>query len=79
MMGKVKKFHVQDRGSGRGFLVLECDHTLAGECRFPLWSKPATGTMWQWDGNFEAPTINPSINCRGGCERHFTMTKGEAS
>jgi hypothetical protein len=72
-------FRIQPRSSGRAFLVAKCDHALGGECRWPLWLQPATGTMWQWDGNVEAPTINPSIDCKGGCGRHFTLTSGEAS
>lgn len=76
-MTDLEKWHIEPRGSGRGFLILECDSTLAGECRFPLWSRPAEGTMWHWDGDEAAPTISPSIDCKGGCGRHFTMTKGE--
>jgi len=69
-------FHIQPREDGKAFLVLECTHTPAGECKFPLWQRPATGTMWQWDGDINKPTISPSIDCKGGCNRHFTMTEG---
>ncbi len=60
----------------RGKLVLTCDKTTGGECEFPLWSGPAGGVMWHWDGNVEQPTISPSIDCKGGCGRHFSIISG---
>lgn len=75
------KFRIEDRGNhalGFGYLVLECEHGHKGECKFSVWPHAAARAMWQWDGNKEAPTISPSIDCRGGCGRHFTMIKGEA-
>ena len=37
----------------------------------------ATAT-WQWDGNWEAPTIRPSIGCDGQlrCGSHRTVIRG---
>lgn len=40
--------------------------------------------IWQWDGNMERPTIDPSINCvsvkdgkpTGGCGWHGSITNG---
>jgi hypothetical protein len=75
------------RGHGdRGALILECergcDHGRPGvtECRFALWQRPALDNngakIWQWDGNTDKPTISPSIDCKGGCGRHFTMKQG---
>jgi hypothetical protein len=61
----------------RGKLVVECKHTTEGECKFSLWRGPAGGAMWHWDGNVEKPTISPSIDCKGGCGRHFTVIAGE--
>jgi Family of unknown function (DUF6527) len=31
--------------------------------------------QWKWDGNKEAPTFSPSINC-GGCGWHGFIEKG---
>ena len=73
------KFHVEDRSEpvpGRGHLVIECERGYKGQCRFSLGPEVVKGT-WQWDGNKEAPTIRPSIDCQGGCKRHFVMTEGK--
>lgn len=61
---------------GRFHLLIRCDRSHEGACRFPVWKKPATGTMWQWDGNRDTPTITPSIDCKGGCGRHWTIVAG---
>lgn len=68
---------IEPRNDGRpdrAFLIRACP--IKGECMWPLWRKPAEGATWQWDGNYEAPTISPSIDCKGGCGRHFTITGG---
>ena len=33
-------------------------------------------SIWAWDGNVEAPTLTPSINCVGGCGWHGFITAG---
>lgn len=73
------RFHVEPRPEEptRGFLVVECKHCTEGKCRFPLWGGPSGGAMWHWDGNVEKPTISPSIDCKGGCGRHFSIVGGE--
>lgn len=73
------KISIEPRSSDRAFLVVTCEHTPSGRCQWPLWQRPASGTMWQWDGNAEQPTIQPSFDCQGGCGRHFTITKGKAA
>lgn len=78
------KWHIDQRDDqvphGRGYLVLtECPR---GECRFSLRraAGEADGTKWWgWDGNVKDPTITPSVNCNGGCHRHFVMTAGTPS
>lgn len=72
-------YRVEPRDDDRAFLVLKCEHRSDGECRFGLWQRPASGITWQWDGNVERPTITPSIDCKGGCGRHFIMTNGRVS
>lgn len=37
------------------------------------------GASWQWNGNEEAPTLTPSINCVGGCGWHGFITQGRMS
>jgi uncharacterized protein DUF6527 len=81
----IRGFRIERRSQGQypgfGRLYLECsrgmDH-VAGkkECPFSLWGHAPSGAMWQWDGNEQAPTIAPSIDCRGGCGRHFMMVQG---
>jgi hypothetical protein len=75
------QWRVVNRAHGKGFLLIECKHGVyhggfAKECERSLWQKPPEGAMWQWNGSTDAPTITPSINCLGGCNRHFTMTNG---
>jgi len=59
-----------------------------GECMVAL--RPQTfsnGAGWAWDGNREAPTLTPSINCLaekdgkklGGCGWHGFLRNGEFS
>lgn len=38
--------------------------------------KPAESPSWNWDGNWENPTLTPSINCQGGCRWHGYLTAG---
>lgn len=57
-------------------LAVKCERGAGGWCRRSLWRNPPSGIMWQWDGDFERPTIKPSIACQGGCGRHFTITAG---
>lgn len=74
-------WRIEPRPGGKAMFFMECplgtDHGRGvAECARSLWSLPAQHPMWQWDGNFQQPTITPSIDCKGGCGRHFTMTKG---
>lgn len=68
---------VGDMYTGRAYLCVKCPRSHDGFCRFSLWGKPGNGTIWNWDGNVHKPTISPSINRLGGCERHFTIVAGE--
>lgn len=75
---EVERWHIEPKDTpGRAHLVLRCDHSKSGECRFPLWMHSAAGVTWQWDGSIDRPTITPSIQCNNGCGRHFTMIAGE--
>jgi len=48
-------------------------------------SSPDRLCVWKWDGNIDAPTISPSINCiaekdgkpTGGCGWHGFIKKGD--
>jgi hypothetical protein len=77
------KYRIVPREGDLAWLRVECPNGVqrpgatTRECQFSLWRRPAEGVMWQWDGNTEKPTISPSVNCHGGCGRHFTMIQGE--
>lgn len=70
------QWRIEETSPGRGRFYIACERGVQGECSRSIWSQPAQGVMWQWDGNREQPTITPSIDCKGGCGRHFTMTQG---
>lgn len=77
------KWRIKDLGHGKGAIFLACEamgvlhaDSQQRECRFSIWDRPAQGCMWQWNGDTVGPTITPSVNCHGGCGRHFTMTNG---
>ena len=38
--------------------------------------KNAVGASWDWDGNYHAPTVTPSIDCRGACGWHGWIKQG---
>lgn len=83
-MAERLQFRIEEREGqpGRATLYLVCERGachVSGqvrECAFSLWPHAAQERTWQWDGNVAAPTIRPSIDCRGGCGRHFFMTAG---
>jgi len=66
------------RDEKRATLVVKCAKALSGQCEFPIWTGPAGGSQWHWDGKIMKPSISPSIDCKGGCGRHF-IANGEAN
>lgn len=58
-----------------------------GECTVPISpQKTARGATWRWDGNRDAPTLTPSINClaqlengqpAAGCGWHGFLKNGQ--
>jgi hypothetical protein len=69
-------WHVDVRdGVRRIAMQLPCNH---------MHMVPVTGNgvIWQWDGNENAPTLTPSLSCKGGRDTqsemwHGHMTAGE--
>jgi hypothetical protein len=55
----------------RAYLKLQC----AKACTIPLGLEPPKLPRWHWDGNMQAPTVTPSINC-STCGLHISITKG---
>lgn len=69
------------------YVEIECLDTIMSDgliradahCRFPVrigsHSGDGDNKTWGWDGNMEAPTITPSINCLS-CGAHVIITGG---
>lgn len=72
----------QHASGGRGWARIEwtCPRTgqPCGGIMIGHPDKPPRKPSWQWDGNVEAPTLHPSINCNGpgGCGWHGYMVAG---
>jgi hypothetical protein len=59
-------------------MEFNCPHTgkYCGSIRVGYPAKPEQSPSWKWDGNFEKPTLHPSINCRSGCGWHGWLKAG---
>jgi hypothetical protein len=71
------RFVGEGADGGPKWMIFECPWT-GQDCRIALRPNQtlANGASWSWDGNREAPTINPSINC-GGCGWHGFVRGGK--
>lgn len=62
------------------WLVFGCRNPAGnktGLCQVALRpQKNSVGASWAWDGNREAPTITPSINCEKVCGWHGWLRAG---
>jgi hypothetical protein len=80
------KWRIEPRENGKAHFLIACEHGVdhggaEPECARSVWRGPpaaesGVAVMWQWDGDLTAPSISPSIDCKGGCGRHFTMVGG---
>jgi hypothetical protein len=67
---------VENYGEKRDRLHFDCPRRPGHECSVLLKPWPIQGApTWEWDGNAEAPTLNPSINC-GACGWHGYIRAG---
>ena len=65
-----------DTTPGGRYLLYVCPRG-AGFCGVPI--RPnvlPNGAGWNHDGNDDAPTLTPSVNCVGGCGWHGFITNG---
>lgn len=71
--------HKEDGGRGFCRLTYGCPRTgkPCGGIMIGHPDKPERSPSWKWDGNVEAPTLEPSINCTGGCGWHGYLQQGE--
>ena len=37
---------------------------------------PPSKEVWEWDGDYDKPTLTPSIQAVGGCNYHGNLTAG---
>lgn len=57
-------------------IVFSCPRRPGQLCAVPLLPKRlANGAGWEWDAS--TCSLNPSINCVGGCGWHGWITNGE--
>lgn len=63
-------------GPGEIQLAMHCPKY--GVCMIPIHTAEPVHPVWQWDGNWESPTIRPSIGCDNAprCGAHRTITAG---
>lgn len=67
-------------GENRTRLYFDCPRRPGNECHVLLKPWPIKDApTWDWDGNAEAPTLTPSINCNGtgGCGWHGYIRQGK--
>ena len=74
-----------DAASRPKWFAFECPRGR-GECMIPIRpQKTGNGSSWDWNGDREAPTFTPSVNCQShgpggekyaGCGWHGMITKG---
>lgn len=66
-------------GPGKAHIFYHCPRDK-GNCSVPLAKPNRLGYVWRWDGNMDAPTLTPSINCmekNGGCGWHGHVKGGD--
>jgi hypothetical protein len=70
-------------GPMRDRIYFDCPRRPGHECHVLLKPWPIIGgKTWDWDGNEEAPTLTPSINCNGGpssCGWHGFIQQGKVT
>lgn len=78
--GRVGDFQIwSPNGNNKGELYFICPN--GRQCGVAIRHGEFADTgikRWGWDGNSEAPTLKPSINCRlpSGCGWHGHVTQG---
>lgn len=79
MIAKVTGIEFSDETAMPKWMTFDCVKG-DGKCQIALKpiQKNIMGASWKWDGNREAPTIEPSINCEKVCGWHGYITKGSS-
>lgn len=73
------EFHGADANGMPKWMSFPCQRTSGALCQVALRPSQvnAVGASWQWDGNREAPTITPSVNCEKICGWHGFIEAGQ--
>lgn len=60
------------------WLRFRCRNDPRDTCAIALRpQRNGVGASWEWDGNREAPTISPSVNCENVCGWHGWIRNGQ--
>lgn len=59
-----------------GLLIAEGPHSFAHGIKRDGQGKNGGRPQWGWDGNWDAPTFTPSVNCEKHCGWHGYIRKG---
>ena len=72
-------FHGHDANGQPKWMHFPCQRKPDNLCQVALRPSQvnAVGASWQWDGNREAPTITPSVNCEKICGWHGFIEAGK--
>ena len=73
------EFRGDDGNGNPKWMSFPCQRYPLQACQIALrpLQKNAVGASWQWDGNREAPTITPSVNCEKVCGWHGWIRNGQ--
>lgn len=69
---------VMEEGADPAFLVYGCpcgNNCQVTNCIIPV-VRVKEPKSWEWDGDWDAPTLSPSIQRRIQCDWHGYLTKG---
>ena len=72
---------VDGRGDGARKKVMWLEFPCqgkSGSCHIAIRpNKNIVGASWEWDGDWNAPTICPSVNCEQVCGWHGFIVRGK--
>lgn len=63
-------------GEGGVGFAFRCPCGCGRDGYLPIRPQQAPGPSWEWDGNRERPTLNPSVLQVGGCQWHGWLRNG---
>lgn len=77
---RIEDYSLDQPGRERRKCYFPCPRKPGQECHVLLKPWPIRNCpTWDWDGNRDAPTLSPSINCNGegGCGWHGFIQAGQ--